>query len=223
MVDADPQASLSSFLGHEVEPNQPTLLEVLKGALAVEEAIYPIETVENLFLIPADDGLELSQEYLASTGVGASMLRNQLEPVERAFKFCVLDSPPQKSQLCRSVIGAAQQIIVLAEATAKGYGSLVRTLDAIEEMRRWKGTAAQLLGVIPFRDRWVGQRRTKDSSGAISAMQSLVGDKLLPSIRESEKYKQAINSGKTLVEIGEPDLGYPFEVLVGQLKAIVTR
>ena len=54
-------------------------------------------------------------------------------------------------------------------------------------------------------------------------MQSLVGDKLLPSIRESEKYKQAINSGKTLVEIGEPDLGYPFEVLVGQLKAIVTR
>lgn len=31
MVDADPQSNLTFYLGHEVEENQPTLLEVLKN------------------------------------------------------------------------------------------------------------------------------------------------------------------------------------------------
>lgn len=30
MIDADPQANLTFYLGHEVQQNQPTLLEVLK-------------------------------------------------------------------------------------------------------------------------------------------------------------------------------------------------
>lgn len=31
MIDADPQANLTFYLGHEVQQNQPTLLEVLKN------------------------------------------------------------------------------------------------------------------------------------------------------------------------------------------------
>ncbi|MEC4807429.1 MAG: AAA family ATPase, partial [Jaaginema sp. PMC 1080.18] len=55
-VDADPQASLTFYLQHQVEEDQPTLLEVLKKAVEVEDGIYPTPT-DNLFLIPADRAL----------------------------------------------------------------------------------------------------------------------------------------------------------------------
>jgi chromosome partitioning protein len=37
---------------------------------------------------------------------------------------------------------------------------------------------------------------------------------ILPSILESEQYKKAIDSGKTLTEIGHLQLEYPFQHLV---------
>ncbi|WP_157462498.1 ParA family protein [Crinalium epipsammum] len=41
MVDADPQHNLTTYLGVELQPNQPTLLECLKKSVALEEGIYP--------------------------------------------------------------------------------------------------------------------------------------------------------------------------------------
>ena len=55
-IDCDPQANLTFFLNHEVSPNQPTLLEVIKGTVSTLDGIYPTED-KNLFLIPADNGL----------------------------------------------------------------------------------------------------------------------------------------------------------------------
>ncbi|WP_264307570.1 ParA family protein [Nodosilinea nodulosa] len=65
MVDADPQANLTFYLGHDVKANEPTLLEVLKRQVETADGIYPL-TAANLFLIPADEGLHKAQEYLAA-------------------------------------------------------------------------------------------------------------------------------------------------------------
>jgi chromosome partitioning protein len=69
LTDADPQSSLTLYLGHEVEANQPTLLEVLKKQVAVEDVIYE-SNYQNLWLIPSDEGLETIQDYLSSTAMG---------------------------------------------------------------------------------------------------------------------------------------------------------
>ncbi len=63
-IDCDPQANLTFFLKHEVEVNEPTLLEVLTGTVEIEDGIYPTEH-ENLFLIPADKGLAKVSEYFS--------------------------------------------------------------------------------------------------------------------------------------------------------------
>ena len=48
-----------------------------------------------------------------------------------------------------------------------------------------------------------------------------LGDNLvLPSIRESEKFKQAINKGLTLHQMGHVDLAYPIEVLEEKIKSL---
>ena len=219
IIDADPQHNLTTYLGLELQPNQPTLLEFLKNSVPFEDTIYPIKGEENLFLIPADDQLDNANEYLSGSGVGAMMLSRRLEPVAQAFQVCLIDSPPQRSQIAKSVIGAANFLVIPAEANVKGYGSLVRTLDLLASMQDIRATMAQVMGVLPFRDKWVGLNQTSESRLAVEGMAEEVGkDLLIPSIRESERYKQAINKQQSLESLGFKELEYPFEVLVKKIK-----
>jgi chromosome partitioning protein len=135
---------------------------------------------------------------------------------------CVIDSPPQRSQICLTVIGAADFLIIPAEASVKGYGSLVRTLDLLHSLQEVKATNARVLGVLPFRDKWIGHTQTLESRLAVDCMRDEVEPELmLPSIRESERYKQAINKRTTLSAMGYADLEYPFEVIRSKIQQLL--
>ena len=220
-VDADPQSNLTTFLGLDLKPNEPTLLEIFKGTVDLEDGIYPVST-EGVFLIPSDDGLDSVQDYLSSSGAGVLLLGKRLKAAMGNFDVCLIDSPPQRTQICKSVLGSADRLIIPCEATVKGYGSLVRTLSALQELKELELAHAQVLGVIPFRDRWVGATQTKESQMCIDVMKEEVGESLvLPSIRESERYKQAISKGLTLKELGFSDLEYPFEILLSRIHSLL--
>lgn len=214
LIDADPQASLTVYLGHEVEVNSPTLLELIKKTVPIEDTIYSLDADENLFLIPADDALNGVQDYLSASGVGATLLKHRLEPIARDFQICLIDSPPQRTQIALTTIGAADLLLIPCETTVKGFGSLVRTLDLLTNLLEVFATNAELLGVLPFRDRWIGTNQSTESRMIVEGMIEEVGRELvLPSIRESERYKQALNKRVSVKELGYQDLEYPFEVL----------
>ena len=218
LIDADPQHNLTTYLDLELQSDQPTLMEFLKKSVSAEDSIYAVEGNENLFLIPADDQLDTVQDYLSNSGVGATLLKRRLEPIADALQICIIDAPPQRSQICLTVLGAADILIIPAEASVKGYGSLIRTLDLLHTLQDVGATKAKVLGVLPFRDRWVGNTQTQESRAAVDGMREEVGEQLiLPSIRESERYKQAINRRLTLSDMGYGDLEYPFEVLIGKI------
>ena len=227
VVDADPQSSLTTFLGFEVEADSPTLLEVLKKQEGVEtkDGIYATK-YENLYLIPSDDALDKVQDYLSSSGKGALTLGNRLKTVNSLFDYCVIDSPPQRSQITLTSIGASNGMIIPVEVSVKGLKSLVRTLQLINELKDEDPEfGGSIIGILPFRDRWVGLRRTKESQCNIEAMQNLSmeflnADLLLPTIRESEKYKQAMNQGLTLHDMGQKDLAYPIEILAAKIEQL---
>jgi chromosome partitioning protein len=42
MVDADPQHNLTTYLGLELQSNQPTLLEFIRKSVAVEDGCIPV-------------------------------------------------------------------------------------------------------------------------------------------------------------------------------------
>lgn len=214
VIDTDPQHNLTTYLGVQPQSHQPTLLEFLKDTVDFEDAVYPVsvKNAPNLFLIPADDELDCANEYLSSSGIGAMLLSRRLESVGDIFQFCVIDSPPQRSQISKTVIGAADFLVIPAEANAKGFGSLIRTLDLIYSMQKMRATSAHLIGVIPFRDKWIGLNQTKESRFAIESMTEEAT--VLPSIRESEKYKEAINQKQ---ELEIRDLEYPIQYLVQQI------
>jgi chromosome partitioning protein len=218
LIDADPQSSLTLYLGHEVEPNQPTLLEVLKKQVVVEDGIYE-SNYQNLWLIPSDEGLETIQDYLSSTAMGELALKRRLKEIKDLFDICIVDSPPQRSQICLTAVVAADELLIPAEASSKGLHSLVRTLQLVDELKSVDASEGEILGIVPFRDRWMGRTQAKRSFFSISDMKEVgQGIWVVPSILESERYKQAIDTGRTLEELGYPDLELPFQKIIEVLE-----
>jgi len=216
-IDADPQANLTFYLNHEVQPNEPSLFEVLTGQVQPEDGIYET-SYENLFLMPADRGLFKVSDFLSSSGTGAFVLRIRLKAVADLFDYVLIDVQPSRSQLCLTAVGASQHVVVPVEANVKGVNSLVDTLDFLREQTNLEAFTGKILGVVPFRDRWVGNTQTIEGRQNIEAMKELAPEvAVLASIRESEKFKNAIRQGKLLTDIGQPDLQYPFEQIVEAL------
>lgn len=217
VIDSDPQANLTFYLNHEVQPNQPSLFEVLTGTVKTEDGIYPT-SYENLFLIPADRGLFKVSDFLSSSGTGAFILKLRLKSVADLFDYVLIDVQPSRSQLCLTSVGASDYVLIPVEANVKGMNSLIDTLDFLNEQANLMAFTGKVLGVVPFRDRWVGNTQTLEGRQNIEAMKEFVGDiPILPSIRESEKFKSAIRQGKLLSDLGQSDLQYPFEEIIQTL------
>jgi chromosome partitioning protein len=217
-VDADPQASLTFYSGHDIQPNEPTLLEVLRKNVAVEDGIYEL-AFENLWIIPADDALDKVQDHLATSGMGAVLMGKRLAPIQKLFDLCIIDAPPQRSQLCLTALGAANLVLIPAEASSKGVNSLERTLALISEMREVGAFNGNVLGVVPFRDRWFGNNQSSRSRDAITLMEQIGGgNPILPSILESEQFKKALDTGILPTQLGHPQLEHSFNTIISLLE-----
>lgn len=217
-VDCDPQANLTFFLNHEVAPDHPTLLELIQGTISIEDGIYPTDD-ENLFLIPADSGLAKVSEYLSGSGTGALILQIRLQAIKELFDYVIIDVQPTRSQICLTAVGAADWVLIPAESATKGVNSLLDTQRFLAEQAQVMAFRGQVLGIVPFRDRWVGRTQTLESRDNIAAMKELAKcAPVLPSIRESEKFKQATRQGQLLNALGVRDLEYPFEKIIELLE-----
>lgn len=216
-IDSDPQANLTFYLNHDVQPNQPSLFEVLTGQVATEDGIYET-SYDNLFLIPADRGLFKVSDFLSSSGTGAFILKLRLKSLVDLFDYVLIDVQPSRSQLCLTAVGASDYVVIPVEANVKGMNSLIDTLEFLREQQNLMAFTGEILGIVPFRDRWVGNTQTLEGRQNIEAMKEFATEiPILPSIRESEKFKAAIRQGKLLSDLGQTELQYPFEQLVEKL------
>jgi chromosome partitioning protein len=223
-IDLDPQHNLSTYLRVDLDSDDPSCLEFLRGDFeSSADCIYPVENVKNLFLIPSDEGLEIANDYLASSGFGIVQLRNQLDLVKNEFDFdyCLIDTPPQKSQLCQTGIGASNYVCVPVETKSKGVICLDRTLKAVSTLNNSKIINTQLLAVLPFRDRWFGHHRSVEGSKAVEQISARIDpDQLLPPWHESVQPEKAINKNLTLEDLDFAQLCHPFDVLAEQLEKL---
>lgn len=221
-IDGNPQADLSLYLGSSAEEDDPSLLELLNKQVEPLDAIYSTP-YENLFLIPSDRSLSKAIPYLASSGASASILRIRIEPVREEFDYVVIDLQPTPSQLSITCVGAGDYLVLPCEANMKGYASAVDTLAFLDELRAIRAITGNIVGILPFRDKWVGSNQTVKSRDGIAKLAEIATDyeiEMLPTIRESEQFEKALKAGILLDEIvpSKADLQHPFEQIIEQVK-----
>ena len=151
LVDADPQANLSAWLGHgNVEPKDTLLPLFEKG-----ERPRILEVLPNLDLIPAHVELARAEVVLSSKPHSIFALRGLLNALREEYDVIFVDSLPSLGSLAAASALAGDGLLVPVELSAKGVQALSTVVAmsrdyarALSQMGLWRGRRF-VLGVVP--------------------------------------------------------------------------
>lgn len=140
LVDLDPQHNLTDHLSHGYSPThkyQHTIADVLGQGLDFNQAIYPIEAINNLALCPSEFQLANVAYGLTNDVVrGRSALQRALRPITAGFDITLIDCPPEAGILLVNALLAADTVILPAEpedAAIRGIAECCRMVNQVRE------------------------------------------------------------------------------------------
>ncbi|HEY0161279.1 MAG TPA: ParA family protein [Edaphobacter sp.] len=139
LIDCDPQANSSSGLGvarlAEGDEHRNSSYDLLLGGATVEEAMLPVEEVENLKIVPSSKNLIGATIELISVERREFRLREALEAVKEKFSFVILDCPPALDLLTLNSLVAADGLLVPMQAeyfALEGISELMSTMERVK-------------------------------------------------------------------------------------------
>ncbi|MEQ9824907.1 MAG: ParA family protein [Puniceicoccaceae bacterium] len=135
IVDMDPQANSTSWLGFEKREGA-SIYGPLLGEGTAQEKILPTNN-DHLFLIPSEPDLAAIETELANTPNYLIQLRKALESVMRSFRFdaIILDCPPSTGLISMNGLAAADYLMIALQCeylALEGLGQILKVMDQIK-------------------------------------------------------------------------------------------
>jgi chromosome partitioning protein len=134
VVDADPQANLTSGLGRRTSEPRTSLYDVLIGEAPLESILLDTE-LQHLRLAPADRNLTGAEIELVTAERREFRLSDALEPLRDRFEYIFIDSPPSLGLLTVNALTAADGVIIPLQCeyfALEGVSELMATLKRIQ-------------------------------------------------------------------------------------------
>lgn len=136
LIDLDPHASATRYLGVPAEPPPAGVYELFNGEPLA--ALMRDTSVATLKLVAAQPALAtLDRKFAADPGRGLVLTR-ALSTVKDDFDFAVIDCPPTLGLLQVNALAAADQLIIAAQTeplALPGVAGMRRTAQMIETSR----------------------------------------------------------------------------------------
>jgi len=147
VVDCDPQANATSWLGQDPRSVFPSVYEALMGEAALAEVVRPTEE-KGLWLAPASYGLAGAQVELVDLPDRELRLREALAPVRETYQLIVLDCPPSLGLLTVNALAAADAVLVPIQCEYLALEGLGQILASVERVRQHLNPRLELLGLL---------------------------------------------------------------------------
>jgi chromosome partitioning protein len=90
LVDMNPQASLTIFMGLVPEELPATLYEVV----VEEKPLYIVEEIHGMDIAPTNQDLRIAEMQLVGAELRDFRLKQAIEPIETDYDFILIDCPP---------------------------------------------------------------------------------------------------------------------------------
>lgn len=141
LVDLDPHASLSGYLGLEGEHAGPGVHSLyVDGAQAVHAAIRET-TVPGMHLLPAHAGLATLERQQAARPGMARVLADALAGVVDAYTHVIIDCPPTLGVPLVSALAAANLLLLPTQTEFLALRGLERMLETVRMVERARARA----------------------------------------------------------------------------------
>lgn len=208
LIDLDPQANLSEYMGYEPNGN-PTMTQLVMTASTggilsselVESAIRHCDRAD-LDYIPADINLANS-ETLMSTALSRETILRRILSTEatKEYNFIIIDCLPSLGTLLINALTAASYLLIPVQTQKFTLDGLQALDNLYQQIKAAINPNLSMLGVLPTM-----VDRTKISKNALEVLSEKYGDTLFQtSIKEN---------GVLSPIIVQPD-GDGFEILIG--------
>ena len=175
LVDSDPQANLTSYLG--VTPGEgefeaiTTLDQIYLSKRPLDRETYIARCSENLNLIASDRGLSGVEYYLFSRSDREVLLSRVLNALKEEYDFILIDTPPSLNLLTMNALVASDHVLVPVQPEFFSLEGIVKIRESIEHVRERWNPKLTILGVLATQ---VSHRR-KLTDEVLGALQSELG------------------------------------------------
>jgi len=132
-IDLDPQSNLTLALGHQPNPEQISVANVLLNSENISSVIVQTQ-IENLDLVPSNSKLGVAERFLPVRQNYDTILRNALGGFLN-YDFILLDCPPALGAVTLNALTAANMLIIPTQTEYFSAYALKNMMTAIRQVR----------------------------------------------------------------------------------------
>lgn len=191
VVDADPQASASTWLGLKDAGKE--LLELLIGEGKLEAEIRPT-AAPFVWAIPCSTWLASAEKAMANMAKPEHALKRKLRRLE-GYAYVLIDCPPTMGILAINALVAANEVLIPVEAHVLALAGLNQVLTTIEVVRQELNPDLTVNGILACRV----DRRTTHCGEVLEQMQARFPRLIYKTvIRENVRLAECPSYGKPI-------------------------
>jgi chromosome partitioning protein len=147
LIDLDPQASLTSFMGIDPENLDKTLFD----ALINEEPLFILKNQHGMDLAPTNIDLSIAEIQLVNMEFREVRLKETIDPILNNYDFILIDCPPSLGLLSYSSLVAASHLLIPIETHYKAFQGTNLLLETISKVRKRGNRLLKIAGFVPSR------------------------------------------------------------------------
>ena len=139
IVDADPQANLTTYMGIYEEDNLPVTLSTLIERYIDDKEVNTKEAIlhheEKVDLIPSNLGLSMTESNLQNAMSREYAMKTCLEEVKKDYDYIIVDCMPSLNILTMNALASADEVIIPVQSqylSARGMGNLLNIISKVK-------------------------------------------------------------------------------------------
>ncbi|NRB11433.1 MAG: AAA family ATPase [Rickettsiaceae bacterium] len=194
LIDADPQAHLSTSCGLKTDSNYLTIYDFIVKDIPFDDVKQEIYT--GLELIPANLSLTRLEDDLSKLNKKIEIFSDKLSEIEKKYDFIFIDTNPTISLLNRNVITFSDVINIVCETQPYSLNGLKLLMEDLEKFYDHADIKPKEINIIPNKY----EDRASSSAEAMTALRDYYGKYIKPdfAIRKSEDINISAKIGKPL-------------------------
>lgn len=145
LVDMDPQASLTVFLGLEPADLEKTVYE----AILIGEQLSIMTDLNGIDLAPANINLSGAELELVVADMRDVRLKEALASIEKQYDFILIDCPPSLGILSYISLVAATHVLIPIQTQYKALKGTELLLKTIARVRTRANRTLKIAGLVP--------------------------------------------------------------------------
>jgi chromosome partitioning protein len=214
VVDLDPQASASSWLG--VAADGRGSLAAFTDACPLVELVRPTETA-NVSVVPASAWLTGLDKALANEVGAETLLRRRVQELpEDRWDDVLFDTPPTLGLLAVNALAAAKDALIPVEAHVLPLHGVVQLMGTIDVVRDRLNPALSICGILACR-----VTRTRHAADVVGSLRERFGERVFRTvIRESVRLAECPSFGRPITSYAPKSPGaFDYRALAAEVLA----